>query len=107
MSNPTFRGTISMTTSALKKKFLCCSGCDKEYDEQENFARLLPCLHSLCNQFNDFLNVMSSFLSVCQQSAHEAYWFLTFIFVAVQLQLAIMECTFLLVTKGIQIFFFL
>lgn len=50
MSNPTFRGTISMTTSALKKKFLCCSGCSNEYDEQENFARLLPCLHSLCNQ---------------------------------------------------------
>ena len=45
-----FKGTISMTTSQLKQKFLCCSGCSNEFDETDRFARLLPCLHSLCNQ---------------------------------------------------------
>lgn len=42
--------TLSMTTSQLKQKFLCCSGCSNEYDAAERFARLLPCLHSLCNE---------------------------------------------------------
>ncbi|CAC5418679.1 unnamed protein product [Mytilus coruscus] len=50
MAEPAFKGTLTMTTSQLKQKFLCCSGCSNEYDDIENFARLLPCLHSMCNQ---------------------------------------------------------
>ncbi|XP_052094939.1 tripartite motif-containing protein 45-like [Mytilus californianus] len=50
MAGPAFKGTLTLTTSQLKQKFLCCSGCSNEYDDIENFARLLPCLHSMCNQ---------------------------------------------------------
>lgn len=50
MAERGFIGTLSMTTSQLKQKFLYCSGCSNEYDSANNFARLLPCLHSLCNK---------------------------------------------------------
>ena len=34
----------------LKEEFLSCDVCSEEYDEENHLPRVLPCLHTFCNQ---------------------------------------------------------
>ncbi|KAH3810857.1 hypothetical protein DPMN_139255 [Dreissena polymorpha] len=34
----------------VKEEFLVCSICTREYDEEEHVPRVLPCLHTFCQQ---------------------------------------------------------